>query len=392
MMGLDGSEINLTQMLMKQESQSILDQGNKLDNQKKQQQMDQQKETQQTIQKILAQQAAGKQPVTNEVSGKLMQMSARQEEQAQVKEWQDKFQTNMQIAEALASTDHVAAAEYRKEALGYKSMATNYAKGVSAEKKDRAKDEGSVLNVAWQSQEGYDAALKPGGSLDQVNPELAEKLRQKFGPTLNIGAARELQAEANSRMSIEQQQSKAIAVQKVIDDREHKLEMERQGQERLADQRSRMAQTREAAATRKQEKQTLAQKANATFAKAENAHQDDYDKDYYNAHKDYLAAKKVWEKAKGGEAAIQAAKDMQEAVDAELAANKRYVDNVNKARSDAREAGATTLRAQEDLKPKAVQPTKNETAYPNAPKVGFIKDGYKYLGGDPTKQESWGKV
>jgi len=33
----------------------------------------------------------------------------------------------------------------------------------------------------------------------------------------------------------------------------------------------------------------------------------------------------------------------------------------------------------------------NTTSFPNAPKVGTEVSGYKYLGGDPSKKESWGK-
>jgi hypothetical protein len=33
----------------------------------------------------------------------------------------------------------------------------------------------------------------------------------------------------------------------------------------------------------------------------------------------------------------------------------------------------------------------NTTSFPNAPKVGTESGGYKYLGGDPSKKESWGK-
>lgn len=43
-----------------------------------------------------------------------------------------------------------------------------------------------------------------------------------------------------------------------------------------------------------------------------------------------------------------------------------------------------------DDKPKGKLPSPGD--FPNAPRVGTIKDGYKYKGGDPSKEENWEKV
>lgn len=384
-MGIGGSELNLPSMLLNQESQRIVNDGRQQDQQKQKMQMDQMQQMQKTIQGILQQQQMVKTPVNNEISGKLMQMSARDQEQAQVKQWQDKFETNMQIAEALAPTDHVMAAEYRKEALGYKSMATNYAKEVLANKKDQAKDEGATLNVMWQSPEGYATGME---NLRQVNPELASKLEQKYPQGLTLGAAREIQAEANSRMSIEQQQSKTIAIQKVMDDREAKQERLSLEREKLDEKRREFAIKRDEAASKKSETKTKEERQNGAYVKIENALIKEYDNDYDSLSKEYRKTKLAFDKAVGPDKDPLRA-DLQEIVDKQAQLGRSHTNQLEKAKADAIAQGATHPRLFEESRVSKPIVAKVAAAYSSAiPGISVESVMQKYKATYPKASEA----
>jgi hypothetical protein len=341
----------IPEMMVEQEGQQLLNANRAMELKKSVAEFQQKQNTQRVLQQAAQQKQIMSQPVDGKISSSLQQIAAGKETTQQVQELRTNAQMYGKLADTLllANGDPETIDMYRKLSKSDMDQANNYEKEVRIEQSDKLKKEGAQLNVMWQSPEGYESGM---ANLEKINPELADKLKKQFGNTLTIGAARTIQSEANSRMDTNQQLTQQLHLDQLKAQEEARAATLEEKKASRFEKIREFTLKREEVKAKKDERETAVQRENKKYVAQENKHNTEFQKNYDEAHKEYLTARKAFDMSRPDTPQRETAvEDMEKANEKIEQVNRNWGERVNQARLDAQANGATLPRVQDEFKP-----------------------------------------